>query len=107
MEVILKGFPTEISEHIELPTIAELLLYPMFFDVDIEDVYKYGTDFHRYLIDKTPLRNNKRHISVLSEVRFMGPNLRSCTKNIPDPVREWHIDCEENEDGRHIYHGIS
>lgn len=104
MQVVLKGFPTEISDKIELPDIAELLLYPMFFDTDIEDVYKYGTDFHRYLIDKTPLRNTKRHISVLSEVRFIGPYLRSCTGNNGDPNREWHIDCEENEDGRHIYH---
>lgn len=104
MNTILKGFPTEISKEIEMPSIAELILMPMFFDCHIDDVYKYGSDFHRKLIDLTPLRNNKKTVSVMSEVRFLGADLRSCTGNGGSPDKEWHIDCEENEDRRHIYH---
>lgn len=105
-KTILKGFPTEISDYIELPDIAELLTYPMFFDADIDFVYKYGSDFQRKLIDMAPLRNTKKVISVLSEVLYLEPGFRTCTGVPDDPFKEWHIDCEENENvnGKHIYH---
>lgn len=103
--MLLKGFPTEISKKIELPDMAELLTMPVFFDTDIEDVYKYGTDFQRKLIDMMPLRNNKNVISVLSQVRILAPKNRSVTGYI-DPSKgvEWHIDCEEKEDNNYDYH---
>jgi len=103
-KVILKAFPDQISEEIELPDIAELLMQPIFFDTDIDEVYKHGTDFQRLLLDKTPLRNTKKQISVLSQVRMIAPNYRSCTDFLENPNREWHIDCEEKLDtGLHIY----
>lgn len=98
--MILQGYPTEISEEIVLPDLAELLQMPTFFDNSPEDVYKYGTDFQKMLMDKTPLRNTKKTISVLSEVRLLYPNFRSCTgvrSTVQGAGDEWHIDCEENE----------
>ena len=100
---VLKGFPTEVSEYIDLPDIGELILYPSFFDIRIEDAYKYGTEFQKYLFDKVPLRHDKKHISVLWQVRLLTPRTRSCT-GVPkngDSSREWHIDCEEEKE--HIY----
>jgi hypothetical protein len=101
----LKGFPTQISEEIPIPDMAELLTYPFFFDTDIEDAYRYGTDFQKKLLDSIPNlgESGKKTISVLSEVRFLGPKYRSCTGSFDDHDIEWHIDCEENEDGSHIF----
>jgi hypothetical protein len=107
MSVILRGFPTEIGKEIEMPDMAELLSMPIFFDTDIDSAYRHGTEFQRKLIDSTPLKRGKNVYSVLSEVRMLAPSLRSCTggqREDRDYDREWHIDCEENEDGPHIYH---
>lgn len=60
MQVVLKGFPTEISDKIELPYNAELLTYPQFLDCPAEEVWKYGTDFQKKLLSMAPLRNNKK-----------------------------------------------
>jgi hypothetical protein len=102
-EIVLKGFPTEIGNEIELPDMAELLAYPSFFDVSADDFYKYGTEFQKYLLDKTPLKNDKKTVSVLCQVKYLSKDTRSCT-----PVRagwgghyEWHIDNEA--DNSHIY----
>jgi hypothetical protein len=101
MTVTIKGFPTEISEHIELPDIAELLCYPFFFDNHIEDVMSHGSAFQKYLIDKTPLRNDKRYVSCRFEVKFIYPRARSVTGyGRPDKdgeVFEWHIDSDEDQ----------
>lgn len=102
-KVILKGFPNQVSEHIELPSIAELMLYPNFFDNYYEDAMKYGTEFQKYVLNKVPLSGKKKYVSVLWQVRFLTPNVRSCT-HIGDnitPIREWHIDCEE--ESKHEY----
>lgn len=99
MSVILRGFPTEITEEIELPPIAELLTYPIFFDMPIEQAYRYGTDFQKKLISMVPLRGGKRFTSILSEVKFLDPYTRSCTgfskESMEDSRKEWHIDSEE------------
>lgn len=104
----LKGFPTEISDYIEIPDIAELLSYPMFFDMNIDDVYKYGTEFQRTLLSKTPIRGNKNTISVLCEIKLIDGFHRSCSGNsqsiLDNGDLEWHIDCEEKEDGLYVYH---
>lgn len=96
----LKGFPTEISDYIEIPDMAELLTYPIFFDTPIEEVYKYGSDFQKKLLDMTPLRKTKKIITVLSEVKFLDNRYRSCTgfndQFIENPDKEWHIDSEED-----------
>jgi len=102
----VKGFPSEISDYIELPNMAELLMYNQFFDISAEAVMKYGSDFHRHLLNRTPLRNDKKHVSVMSQIRIMLPSMRSCTRCDDDPNNEWHIDCELSEKNlkNHVYH---
>jgi hypothetical protein len=97
MSFILKGFPKEIGEYIELPNIAELLMMPFFYDTYIDEAYKYGTDFQKELLNKVPLKGGKKTTSVLSQIRFLYPNVRCCTGYPKDPLHEWHIDSEENE----------
>jgi len=100
--VILKGFPTKISEEIELPDIAELMIYPSFHNHDIEDVYKYGTDFQKYLIEKIDLSNTKKQVYVTSQVTLLTPTVRSF---IPaDGIvlgAEWRIGYEG--EGQYVY----
>lgn len=101
----LKGFPTQVGPEIELPDMAELLTYPFFFDTSLEDAYKYGSDFQKKLLDSIPNlgKNGKRNISVLSQVRVLAPNYRSCTGPSLDYASEWHIDSEEDEDGTKVW----
>lgn len=105
--ITLQGFPTKISDEIELPDMAELLMYPYFFDTELEDAYKYSTPFQRKLIDMCSIDSSKKHYSLLSQVRVLLPKYRSCTGGGGDYQihdSEWHIDNEENEDGPYIFH---
>jgi hypothetical protein len=106
MGFLLKGFPKEVSEYIELPDFAELLSYPMFFDNDIEDVFKYGSDFQKKLIDMTPIRGDKKRISVLCQIKFIDSEYTSCSGNSYELLKNnnhaWHIDYEDR-DGVYIY----
>lgn len=87
------GFPDEIGEELKLPDIAELLVMPMFNNISAEDLRKHGTDFQRYLLDKTPLRNTTKYIAVKSFVQFLYPGIGACDIKIdPKYQDEWHID---------------
>lgn len=105
--IVLKGKDSLVfSEKIELPDMAELLTYPNFNDVDIEDVYRYGSDFQRKLLDMSPIDPSKKYHSLLSGVKINVPDYRSCTggekvngKYVD--LNEWHIDNEE----RHTSNG--
>lgn len=91
-KLILPGFPTEVSSKIEMPDIAELLLYPMFWRTDVELFRKHATDFQKKLLDMCPLKNNKRHVIIFSSVQILDPMKRLFTNAIPGTGREWHID---------------
>lgn len=100
--VILKGFPTKISEEVELPDIAELMIYPSFQDHDIEDVYRNGADFQRYLLDKVDLSNTKKRVCVTSQVTLLTPTVRSLAPINGNTLgNEWRIDYEG--EGQYIY----
>lgn len=99
----VKGFPTEIGDYIELPDVAELLMYPNFTKVPIELYYKYGSDFHRMLIDKAPLRNCKKNILVFNQLKILGQNLYSSFKPYERPY-QWHVDQTNLLDPEKICH---
>lgn len=87
------GYPEEISQELELPDIAELLVMPMFNNVDGHELYKRGNDFHRYLLDNTPIRNTRKYVTVKSFVQFLYPGIGACDIKInPKFQDEWHID---------------
>lgn len=95
----IPGFPEDIGERIELPDIAELLVMPMFSNVSADDLRKYGTDFQRELLDKTPIRNTTKHVAVKSFVQFLYPEIGACDIKIdPKYQNEWHIDYDLSGD---------
>lgn len=90
--VHIDGFP-EQGDLLELPNIAELLFTPMFNSIDIDDLRKHGTDFHRYLIDQCPIRGNHKYISIDSSVQFLNPDKASLgSRYRKGHIHEWHID---------------
>ncbi|MDP5273694.1 hypothetical protein [Chengkuizengella axinellae] len=105
MGFYIPGFPTEVSETIEFPDIAEMLLHPMFRVATPETLRKYGTEFQKELLDKTPLKNNTKHVTIWSVVNVIDNGQRVMTNY--DPKRsnsEWHIDgCEIDDAFDHIY----
>lgn len=87
----IHGFPNEISNKIEMPDIAELLMYPLFTRMEAENFFKYATDFQKKLFDMCPLKNNTRHVIVLSTVTILDPRKRVIT--YPNSHGgEWHVD---------------
>lgn len=98
-KIQIEGFPAEVSEQIEMPDIAELLLYPMFKRADIDLFRKHATDFQKKLLDMTPLRNNTKYATVLSTVTIMDSSKRVVTRgNLEDDKREWHLDGQGERD---------
>lgn len=89
------GFPTEISESIELPRIEEFLLSPMFHFASLDDVYKHGGEINRMLINKLSLKNNTKYVVVSSYTQFLNPSLRSIASKAGYDI-EWHIDGSKN-----------
>lgn len=87
MKVKLRGFDTlNIGETLDLPDIAELFRSPMMFNADIEDAYKYGDDFVRHLIDKTPITHKRKYIYVSAKLQYLTP------ERSPIPNVDWHCD---------------
>jgi hypothetical protein len=91
---ITPGFPEEVSEKIETPDIAELLMHPMFMVAEADTVWKYGSEFQKELLRKTPIKNNRKHVTVLSSVHLVHPEMRTMTtsRSDNDNDREWHVD---------------
>jgi hypothetical protein len=95
MGFTIPGFPKQVSDVIEMPNIAELLMYPMFQLATPECVRKYGTEFQKKLLEMTPLKGNQKYISILSYVSIIYPGLRAMTSHTPSTRKtEWHIDGE-------------
>lgn len=97
--ITLSRIPDEIGPYIELPDMAELLCQPVFFDIPLEEAYKYATPLQKKIFDSAPLRGDRKYTTVLSEVKMLSPELRCCTgfsKTYQhDPHAEWHIDSIE------------
>jgi hypothetical protein len=95
----LPGFPTEVSPVIEMPDIAELLLMPMFNNINADDFYKYGTDFQRKLFDMTPFKGDMKYVSIKSHVQFVYPGVGTTGNKLDMGIlNEWHIDFSRTKD---------
>lgn len=93
MGFILPGFPKEVTDKIEMPDIGELLCYPMFKTAEAGSYRKYCTEFQRYLLDRIPLKHDKKYVTVFSAVQLVYPGCRPITHHgSPKPINEWHID---------------
>jgi hypothetical protein len=89
-EFVIPGFPTEVSEHIDMPDIAELLMYPAFQGILAEDFMKHATEFQKFLFNKIPLRHDTKHVTVRSCVNILEPSFRSHVGSGRNAG--WHID---------------
>lgn len=106
-KIILPAWVESVSEPIEFPDIAELLTYPFFFKVSAEDLRKEGTDFHRKLLDHTPLNNNTKYISIYSNVQFLHPNVDPNLRKLRGTYdNEWHTDRDPGNNFNSTWHII-
>jgi hypothetical protein len=96
MRISLPGFPAPLTDPIELPDIGELLMYPPFQNIGADEFNKHATDFQRYLFERIPLRNDRKHVIVRSGVWLLEPGSRSHVALDGD----WHID--GNSDFDHL-----
>jgi hypothetical protein len=95
--IILPAFVDKVSEPLEFPDIAELLVMPMFHKVSPEDLRKHGTDFQKKILDTVPLKNNTAHIAIYSIVQFLYPDVRANGLLLGGQVEnEWHVDRGQN-----------
>lgn len=90
MIVRIPGFPSEVSELIDLPDIGELLMYPAFQGIAADDFLKFASDFQRYLLGRVSLRHDRKHVIIRSGVWLLEPGSRSHVNNTGD----WHIDSD-------------
>lgn len=86
-KVVLEGFPDVLDIDIEIPTVAELLFEPFWWAASAEDVYRYGGDVGKYLLSKTPLRNDKKHVIVWMALQLLRPGVGSIKYKY-----NWHVD---------------
>lgn len=93
------GFPEIISdEYIEFPSDLDLLKQPMYINTPVEYIMKHGTDFQRMLIDKAPLKNHTKYVTVNCLVRVVYPGIlinRNEVAHLGSPKNEWHTDYVE------------
>lgn len=82
----LLGSP-EVGKELELPDIAELLFVPMFMGADVEDAYKYGGEIYRKFLDLTPLKNDKKYVTLTSYIQYLDPSIDTIKF-----LNCWHID---------------
>lgn len=97
------GFPKEVGKEIELPNIAELLLYPFFLDISADEFYKHGTDLHRKLINSAPLKHDMKYVTVTSHIQLLSPGVRAVYNKIGYNL-EWHIDSKFHDDANDRFH---
>jgi hypothetical protein len=89
------GFPKRVTEKIEIPRIEDLLMMPFVNSIHADDLYKIGTDFQRYLIDKTPITNKKKYVQIQSSVKLLTPNISPVINDFALD-KEWHVDGHDN-----------
>jgi hypothetical protein len=91
VKLLLKGFPSEVGEKIEIPNIAELMFMPQFANARLDDVYRFCNDDLKNMIDKAPLKNDKRYVTISAQLQLATPNTRTVFNKI-GYKDEWHID---------------
>lgn len=87
MEVKLNGIKhVGVSDYIELPSLLELMRNPILHRASAEDVYKWGGELNKYLLDRTPLTHKFKYVNIHVSLKYITP-LTS-----PNKTYEWHVD---------------
>lgn len=100
MPLLIKGYDSvKLSEKIELPDIAELIRFPFCSQVDIDDLYRNCSEDMKYILDRIPLTNKTKYISINTCTQLLSPNVTSA------PRGNWHFDGDSfKEDSPTIIH---
>jgi hypothetical protein len=69
---VIPGFPDSGPE-IDLPDIAEMLVQPMYWKIDAQELRKRGTDFQKRLLDLAPLSHQRKNVNVSIKVNLFYP----------------------------------
>lgn len=88
MLVRLPGFPIATGPTVELPDIGELLFYPAFHGIGAEAYRRYASAFQKRLLDRLPLRHDRKNVLIRSGVWLLEPWGRTHVNRSGD----WHID---------------
>jgi hypothetical protein len=75
-----------LTDKLELPDISELIRFPFCSQTDIDDLYKHAPEDMKYILDRIPLKNNAKYISVNSVTQLLSPKTTSA------PRANWHFD---------------
>ncbi|RPK20054.1 hypothetical protein [Paenibacillus xylanexedens] len=86
----INGFP-KLTDYIELPDLPELLRSPIMVQISAEDAWKHGGELVRRLLGVTPLKNDKKYISVTSQIQYLTPEFSSVRSEVK-PAGDWHVD---------------
>lgn len=82
----IPAFP-EVHAHIDLPDIAELLVQPMYRKIDADLFRATATSDQRAILDRAPLRNDRKYVSVECKVNLFHPVAVEARRDRP-----WHRD---------------
>lgn len=85
-KILIESFPKTYPK-IEMPTLAELIDFPVINKGSIDDAYKFGGDVVRYLIDNAPLKNDRKYVTIWTELRLLKKNTSSVKL-----MNTWHVD---------------
>jgi hypothetical protein len=87
-ELNLKGMPSVVQgEKLELPfPLIELLRTPQGIRISADDMYKHGGEIGRWLLDRTPIKNNRKHVVTYLTLNYLEPNISHV------PTTDWHCD---------------
>lgn len=87
---------TRRTDEIEMPDMVDLINSPFYHSADLNDIYKYGGETLRYLINKLKLNNNTKYVSVQLNVQYLNQNVISV------PRGTWHQDVEDDKFTTHL-----
>lgn len=99
--ITIKAFPDLITD-VEVPNIGELLNMQFTHLCDIDDFYKNGCEYQRYLVDNLNLLGKSPYIGVTFHVQYLYPGVIA----LPDRaghVEEWHADSDLFQIGQTRY----
>lgn len=85
--ITLKGFDkVSLDDRVEIPNIAELLHFPILQHCDMEFALNHSCVGLRELLQAVPLRNDRKYITVHTQLQYLTPNAVSV------PRATWHFD---------------
>jgi hypothetical protein len=87
MNTIQEFNTLKIGAEIEIPSLAELLSFPLMLGASLQDAYEHAPSSLRKLITAIPFSNsNKLYQSINLHMQFIKPGFH------PEPIDNWHFD---------------